>query len=141
MDISVVLVIAFVVISTFLPALITGLDKYRVKRAIYKLPSEKEEVREFQLAYKRILQDRHIPHLLIDANHKQVVVPSDYVKNGEVTLNVSPSAIHGFELICDCFVFMTRRGNNNYQVRVPIEAIKALYAFETGEGIKYARYL
>jgi len=78
------------------------------------------------------------PHIVVDANMKDVEVPRQYVKDGKIVLNVSWNATANLRLGNDEVSFSGRFGGVSLSVRVPIEAVLAIYARETGQGMIFA---
>jgi stringent starvation protein B len=66
-----------------------------------------------------------------------VHVPVEYVKDGEIVLNVSPLATNHLSIGNDFLEFQARFGGVARDVRVPIEFIRAIYARETGQGMAF----
>jgi stringent starvation protein B len=75
------------------------------------------------------------PHLVVDASVQGVEVPRQYVKDGKIVLNVSWNATANLRLANDEVSFSGRFGGVSLSVRVPIEAVLAIYARETGQGM------
>ena len=78
------------------------------------------------------------PHLVVDAAHAGVEVPRQYVKDGKIVLNVSWSATAGLKMTNDDVSFSARFGGSSMSVRVPIAAVLAIYARETGQGMIFS---
>jgi stringent starvation protein B len=78
------------------------------------------------------------PHLVVDAGATGVEVPRQYVQDGKIVLNVSWSATAQLQLGNDELSFSGRFGGASMQVRVPIAAVLAIYARETGQGMIFA---
>ena len=78
------------------------------------------------------------PHIVVDANMKDVEVPRQYVKDGKIVLNVSWNATANLRLGNDEVSFSGRFGGVSLSVRVPIEAVLAIYARETGQGMIFS---
>ena len=78
------------------------------------------------------------PHLVVDANAGGVEVPRQYVKDGKIVLNVSWSATANLRLGNEEVTFSGRFGGTSMGVRVPIHAVLAIYARETGQGMIFA---
>ena len=66
-----------------------------------------------------------------------MVVPHEYVKDGEIVLNVSPLATNRLSIGNEFLEFQARFGGVPREVRVPVEAIRAIYARETGQGMAF----
>jgi stringent starvation protein B len=75
------------------------------------------------------------PHLLVDAAQPGVQVPSHAVKDGKVVLNIAARAVATLELGNDVVKFTARFGGVSYPVVVPVAAVLAIYARETGQGM------
>jgi stringent starvation protein B len=78
------------------------------------------------------------PHLVVDANAGDVEVPRQFVKDGKIVLNVSWSATANLRLGNEEVTFSGRFGGASMSVRVPIQAVLAIYARETGQGMIFA---
>src|SRR5688572_32203901 len=76
----------------------------------------------------------YTPHLAVKVDSR-TQVPSEYVKNGEITLNVSPSAVHKLQMGNELIEFSARFAGVARQISVPVTCVYALYARETGHGI------
>lgn len=77
------------------------------------------------------------PYIVVDAGIQGVVVPEDYVTNGQIILNVSPSAVNEFSVDNDAVEFKARFGGVPMQVFVPVVAVMAIYAKENGQGMVF----
>lgn len=79
----------------------------------------------------------YTPHLLIAADAEGVSVPREYVKEGRITLNISPMAVQNLDLKRDPIRFFARFGGQPFEVQVPSGAVLAVFARENGEGIVF----
>jgi stringent starvation protein B len=75
------------------------------------------------------------PHIVVDAGVTGVEVPRQYVRDGKIVLNVSWNATAHLKLGNDELSFSGRFGGVGMTVRVPVEAVLAIYARETGQGM------
>lgn len=84
--------------------------------------------------YDWIVDSDCTPHILVDAQRPGLRVPSHAIVDGKVTLNVSPRAVR--ELLIDDagLSFQGRFGGSPFAVYVPLNAVVAIYARETGAG-------
>ena len=78
----------------------------------------------------------YTPHLAVRVDSR-TQVPNEYVKNGEITLNVSPNAVHKLQLGNELIEFSARFGGMARQISVPVTNVYALYARETGHGMTF----
>jgi stringent starvation protein B len=77
------------------------------------------------------------PHVIVDAGRPGVEVPTAYVKDGKIVLNVSMSATQRLQLLNESIQFDARFGGVVHHVFVPITAVLGIYARETGEGMVF----
>jgi stringent starvation protein B len=75
------------------------------------------------------------PHLLVDANAPGVQVPPQAVHEGRVVLNIAARAVAHLVIDNDAVSFTARFGGVSHPVMVPIAAVVAIYARETGQGM------
>lgn len=88
-------------------------------------------------AYEWILDNQCTPYLLVDARDERVQVPREFVKDGEIVLNINPSAVGKFFWDNDIIEFSARFGGVARQMRIPMWAVLAIYAKENGEGMVF----
>ena len=75
------------------------------------------------------------PHVLVDATRDGVRVPPHTVKDGKVVLNIADRAVSRLEMGNDAISFTARFGGVSHPVEVPVPAVLAIYARETGQGM------
>ena len=75
------------------------------------------------------------PHIVVDAGAEGVEVPRHYVRDGKIILNVSWTATDKLKLSNDAVTFAGRFGGSIVEVRVPVTAVLAIYARESGQGM------
>jgi stringent starvation protein B len=85
--------------------------------------------------YEWIADNGMTPHLLVDATQPGVHVPAHTVKDGKVVLNIAERAVAQLELGIDAVRFTARFGGVSQPVKVPVAAVLAIYARETGQGM------
>jgi stringent starvation protein B len=85
--------------------------------------------------YEWISDNDMTPHLLVDAGQPGVQVPSHTIKDGKVVLNIAARAVATLELGNDAVRFTARFGGVSHPVSVPVSAVLAIYARETGQGM------
>ncbi len=78
------------------------------------------------------------PHIVVDAAVQGVDVPRQYVRDGKIVLNLSWSATAQLSMGSDEISFNGRFGGTSMTVRIPIDAVLAIYARETGQGMIFA---
>jgi stringent starvation protein B len=78
----------------------------------------------------------YTPHVAVKVDSR-TQVPAEYVKNGEIVLNISPNAVHKLQMGNDTVEFSARFGGVARQISLPVANIYALYARETGHGMTF----
>ncbi|HWL27921.1 MAG TPA: ClpXP protease specificity-enhancing factor [Burkholderiaceae bacterium] len=78
----------------------------------------------------------YTPHIVVtvDAN---TVVPPAHVHDGQITLNIGTLATNRLVLGNEYIEFQTRFGGVTEQIFVPVAAVSAIYARETGAGMGF----
>ena len=66
-----------------------------------------------------------------------VQVPSEYVKNNEIVLNVGFEATTSLKLGNETIEFKARFGGSSREIIVPIDHVIAIYARENGQGMAF----
>jgi stringent starvation protein B len=76
------------------------------------------------------------PHVLVrvDDNTK---VPQEFVKNGEIVLNISPTATRALTIDNDWVRFSARFGGASREVVIPMHAVAGIFARENGQGMMF----
>lgn len=64
-------------------------------------------------------------------------VPMEFVKNGEIVLNVSSSATRNLKIDNDLVQFSARFGGVSREISVPISAVSGIFARENSEGLLF----
>jgi len=85
--------------------------------------------------YEWIADNDMTPHLLVDAGQPGVQVPPHTIRDGKVVLNIAARAVSTLELGNDAVRFTARFGGVSHPVSVPVSAVLAIYARETGQGM------
>jgi len=76
------------------------------------------------------------PYLAVTVDER-TSVPREYVRAGEIVLNVSMSATDRLTLGNELISFQARFGGVARQISVPIEQVSAIYARENGQGMAF----
>ena len=87
--------------------------------------------------YDWILDNECTPYLVVEADMPHVHVPPQTVKDGQVVLNVSPTAVHALNIEPQQVTFSARFGGVPFEVYLPMYAISAIYARENGAGTMF----
>ena len=76
------------------------------------------------------------PHIAVSVD-ASVRVPMEFVRNGEIVLNVGFEATNGLRLGNDFIEFKARFGGVARDVMVPVTHVTAIYARENGQGMAF----
>lgn len=87
--------------------------------------------------YEWIVDNDCAPHLLVNAEHPGVQVPADFVNDGQIVLNMAPSAVRNLQLTNEAVGFDGRFGGAPHSLHVPCAAVMAIYARENGQGMVF----
>lgn len=68
-----------------------------------------------------------------------VQVPREYVKDGEIVLNISFDATSSLKLGNDLIVFSARFAGKPREIMIPVDRVIAIYARENGQGMAFPR--
>ena len=85
--------------------------------------------------YEWICDNNLTPHLLVDATQPYTDVPTQFVQDGQIVLNIVPHAVHMLNISNDAVTFSARFGGVSKDIYVPMSAVLGLYARENGQGL------
>jgi stringent starvation protein B len=85
--------------------------------------------------YDWIVDNGCTPHLLVETKDSRVRVPTQYVKDGSIVLNIAPGAVRDLVLGNDAISFNARFGGVAHEVFFPVSAARMIYARENGQGM------
>jgi stringent starvation protein B len=86
--------------------------------------------------YEWCVDNGYTPHLAVKVDSR-AQVPQEYVKNGEITLNISATAVHKLQMGNELIEFSARFAGVARQISVPVPSVYAIYAKETGHGMTF----
>jgi stringent starvation protein B len=85
--------------------------------------------------YEWIVDSACTPFLVVNAHFPRCNVPQDFVENGEITLNISPSAVRDLKMSNDSVEFRASFSGIVHIISAPIKAVLAIYAQENQQGM------
>lgn len=102
-----------------------------------KLPTTMTSSRPYMVRalYEWILDNDCTPYILVNALADDVLVPTEHVKNGQIVLNIAPSAIRDLQLTNESMMFNGRFGGVPMDIYAPMTAVLGIYARENGQGM------
>ncbi len=87
--------------------------------------------------YEWIVENKCTPYILADAFAENILVPQQYVKDGQIVLNISPTAVVDLQMTDGTISFNARFGGIPTDVCVPVYAVLGIYARENGRGMMF----
>ncbi len=88
--------------------------------------------------YEWIVDSGLTPYMLVNAGAANVTVPTQYIEDGKIILNVNPQAVRGLELTNEWVMFSARFSGVSMEVSLPPQAVLAIYAKENGRGMVFS---
>ena len=85
--------------------------------------------------YEWIIDNDLTPHLLVDAENSQAILPQQFIEDGKIVLNIRPQAVQGLTLGNEEIQFNARFSGKPTHIVAPIAAVMAIYAKENGKGM------
>jgi stringent starvation protein B len=80
----------------------------------------------------------YTPHIMVRVD-SQAKVPAAYVKDGQIVLNIGPSAVRNLLIDNEWVSFSARFGGVAQDILVPVANVLSIYARETGEGMAFSQ--
>lgn len=89
-------------------------------------------------AYYDWITDSHLtPYLLVNAEYPQVHVPTQYIRDGQIVLDISSIACRDLLIEREAVKFSARFAGQLWQICLPIGSILAIYAKENSQGMTF----
>jgi stringent starvation protein B len=70
--------------------------------------------------------------------YPELDIPSEFVKNGEIILNISANAVHGLIINNEFISFDARFNGVSRKLEIPFDAIRGIFAKEVNQGIAFS---
>ena len=86
--------------------------------------------------YEWCTDNGYTPYLAVMVDGR-TRVPMQFVKNGEIVLNISFDATSGLKMDNDVVHFSARFGGVSRDIVVPVDNVLAIYARENGQGMAF----
>lgn len=84
-----------------------------------------------------IIDNMMTPYILVNAMDEGVRVPEQFIEDGKIVLNISPSATQQLVLGNQLIEFSARFSGVEMLVSVPTMSVLAIYARENGQGMMF----
>ena len=89
--------------------------------------------------YEWLLSNSNTPYIVVDAMKEDVVVPTQFVQNGQIVLNIGPNAVRDLDIGDKALTFDASFSGQPMQVWVPMNALVAIYSRENGAGMVFGQ--
>lgn len=86
--------------------------------------------------YEWCTDSGHTPYLAVKVD-AATTVPMEYVKKGEIILNISYGATSGLKMDNDAITFRARFNGVSRELYIPVQNVLAIYANENGQGMAF----
>ena len=87
--------------------------------------------------YQWILDNNLTPYLLVDAENTNAILPTQFIDDGKIVLNIRPEAVEALSLGNELIEFNARFSGKSMHIIAPVVAVMALYAKENGKGMVF----
>ncbi|MFO1207414.1 MAG: ClpXP protease specificity-enhancing factor [Burkholderiales bacterium] len=84
--------------------------------------------------YEWCADSGYTPYIVVKVD-RFTKVPMEYVKNGEIVLNLSPDATHKLTLGNDVIQFSARFAGVSREISIPVDTVGGIFAKETAQGL------
>ena len=84
-----------------------------------------------------IIDSKWTPYLLVNAQHPAVNVPTQYVRDGRIVLDISSTACRELVISAKGVQFSARFSGQLWQIHLPLTSILAIYAKENSQGLTF----
>jgi stringent starvation protein B len=88
--------------------------------------------------YEWCVDNGYTPQISV-AVDSQTRVPVEYVRNGEIIINIGPLAANRLKLGNETIECSARFSGAAKELSIPVAAVTAIYARETGHGMTFER--
>lgn len=86
--------------------------------------------------YEWCVDNGFTPYLAVRVSER-TKVPMEYVRNGEIVLNVSADATRNLTIGNDLIQFSARFNGASRELSVPIDCVAGIFAKENGQGLAF----
>ncbi len=87
--------------------------------------------------YEWCVDSGYTPYLTVRVDSRSRV-PQGFVKDGQIVLNIGPSAVRNLHMDNEWVTFSARFGGVAHNIEVPVANVLSIYARETGQGMGFA---
>lgn len=89
--------------------------------------------------YEWILDNNCTPYVTVDTIFPNVSVPTEYIQDNSITLDISPSASSNLLINNETLTCSARFGGVAVELYIPIPSITAIFSQETSQGMGFPK--
>ncbi|MFZ5512718.1 MAG: ClpXP protease specificity-enhancing factor [Pseudomonadota bacterium] len=86
--------------------------------------------------YEWCMDQGFTPYIAVVVDER-TVVPRQYVRDGQIVLNIGPDATHQLVMGNELVTFNARFGGVAHSLSIPVDNVAAIYARENGQGMAF----
>lgn len=86
--------------------------------------------------YEWCVDNGYTPYVSVVVN-EQTQVPMEYVRDGEIVLNIGPLAANRLKMGNEYLEFAARFSGVAQELMIPVSQVAAIYARESGQGMSF----
>ncbi len=86
--------------------------------------------------YEWCVDNGYTPYVSVIVD-RDTRVPVEFVRNGEIVLNIGPLAANRLKMGNEFIEFAARFGGVAKELFIPVQSVAAIYARETGHGMSF----
>lgn len=86
--------------------------------------------------YEWCTDSGYTPHIAVKVD-AATTVPMEYVRKGEIILNISYGATSALKMDNDAITFKARFNGVSREIYIPVQNVMAIYANENGQGMAF----
>jgi stringent starvation protein B len=86
--------------------------------------------------YDWCVDSGYTPYLTVTVD-ASTHVPMEYIKDGQIVLNVGPIAVEHFKMGNELIEFSARFNGASRDISIPVGTVSAIYARENGQGLSF----
>lgn len=87
--------------------------------------------------YQWCIDCDYTPHVLAGVGYDGMSVPEEYVADGQIVFSLAKDATRSLEIGHDAVSFLATFDGSVIKINLPMDAIIAIYAHESGDGITF----
>jgi stringent starvation protein B len=92
----------------------------------------------FRAIHEWIIDNKATPYILLDATIPNIVIPTQYIKEDKIILNIDYEAITHWFCDNEALSFSARFNGQSMDIYIPMNALLAIYAQENNMGISFS---